>query len=79
MSTVFTEKWQRQVRQKIIEKTAVSVFLICSLKKQFREADKFRQWLKEDSQRIQILQYLAYEQLLPSGITFCVYRSIVRY
>ena len=61
MPLVFTEQWQKQVRQQVSEDARRARFVDSLGEDVVSEADKVRQWLKDSSQRGQILLYLNYE------------------
>jgi len=61
MPLVFTEQWQKQVRQQVSEESRRQRFIDLAGNDAIEEADKVRQWLKEEPQRVHILQYLAYD------------------
>lgn len=61
MPTVFTEQWQRQVRQQVSEESRRQRFVSILGEETVNEADKVRQWIAKEPKRVQILQYLSYE------------------
>ncbi|MEH6449200.1 MAG: zf-TFIIB domain-containing protein [Oleispira sp.] len=58
---VFTEQWQRQVRQQVTEENRRKRFVEALGEETVKEADKVRQWIAKEPKRAQILQYLSYE------------------
>jgi Zn-finger nucleic acid-binding protein len=58
---VFTEQWQRQVRQQVTEESRRQRFVDMLGDDIVKEADSVREWLKDSPQRAQILLYLNYE------------------
>jgi Zn-finger nucleic acid-binding protein len=61
MPSVFTEQWQRQIRQQVTEEARRLRFVDILGEDTVEEADKVRQWLAKEPKRIQILQYISYE------------------
>lgn len=61
MPAVFTEQWQRQVRQQVTEETRRQRFVGMLGEDIVKEADSIKQWLSDSPQRAQILLYLSYE------------------
>jgi len=61
MPTVFTEQWQRQVRQQVTEESRRQRFVGMLGEETITEADKVRQWIAKEPKRAEILQYLSYE------------------
>ena len=58
---VFTESWQRKIRQKISEEKRANRFLSQLGDSDFKEAERVRQWLENHPKKQEILQYLNYE------------------
>ena len=61
MPLVFTEQWQRRVRKQASEDLRRQRFVSLVGEEAIQEADKVREWLKDQPQRTQILQYLNFE------------------
>lgn len=61
MPLVFTEQWQKQVRQEITEDNRRQRFSELLGEDTVVEADKVRQWIKGCKQRATLLQYLQFE------------------
>jgi Zn-finger nucleic acid-binding protein len=61
MPAVFTEQWQRQVRQQVTEESRRQRFVDVLGEETVKEADRIRQWMSDSPQRAQILLYLSYE------------------
>ncbi|WP_420589322.1 hypothetical protein [Bacterioplanoides sp.] len=61
MPLVFTEQWQRRVRKQASEDLRRQRFVSLVGEEAIQEADKVREWLKDQPQRAQILQYLNFE------------------
>lgn len=58
---VFTEQWQRQIRQQVTEDHRRQRYSDSLGENVVAEADKVREWLKDQPQRAQVLQYLMFE------------------
>lgn len=61
MPLVFTEQWQKQVRQQVSEESRRARFVSILGEEVVEEADKIRQWMKDCPRRAQILLYLNHE------------------
>lgn len=61
MPAVFTEQWQRQVRQQVTEESRRQRFVDMLGEEVVKEADNIRQWMSDSPQRAQILLYLNHE------------------
>lgn len=58
---VFTEQWQRQIRQQVTDDNRRQRYSDSLGEDVVAEADKVREWLKDQPQRAQVLQYLMFE------------------
>lgn len=61
MPIVFTEEWQRQVRQQVSEEARRERFSRLLGKDDLQKADEFRQWVKDHPQRHDIIFYVNHE------------------
>jgi len=61
MPLVFTEQWQKQLRNQVTENARRQRFVDMLGEDTITEADKVRQWIAKEPKRAQILQYLSYE------------------
>jgi len=61
MPLVFTEQWQKQVRDQVTENARRQRFKESVGADVAEEADRVREWLKAQPSRMQVLQYLTYE------------------
>ncbi|ARU59294.1 hypothetical protein OLMES_5314 [Oleiphilus messinensis] len=61
MPMVFTEQWQRNVRQQVTEDSRKQRFLKILGEADLSEAEKVRQWVKDHPRRADILRYLSFD------------------
>ncbi|TQV81055.1 zf-TFIIB domain-containing protein [Aliikangiella coralliicola] len=61
MPLVFTERWQKKVREQISEDTRRQRFLTILGKEDLEKADEFREWIKTHPKRHDIIFYVNHE------------------